>query len=66
MEFKKILIALGQDSRSGSTLIRQALAEGEKNHAELVFFTCYPQDTVAEVEGRVVAIPRFQFHSTPS
>lgn len=64
MEFKKILVALGQDSRSGSSLIRQALAEGEKNHAELVFFACYPQDTVAEVEGRVGALTELDMHDS--
>lgn len=60
MEFKKILVAIDQESQSRSPVFDRALVEAEKHHAQLVVFSSFPQDTLAEVEGRVGALTEME------
>jgi nucleotide-binding universal stress UspA family protein len=53
MEFKKILTALDEASSSSGHVFERALTEAEKHGASLMLFYCRPQDTLAELEGRV-------------
>ena len=55
MSFSRILVALNQDTNSGSPIFDQALALANQFGAKLMLFHCIPQDTVAELEDRVGA-----------
>ncbi len=53
MSYKKVLVALNQDTTSSSPVFSQALELANVFDAKLMLFHCLPQDTVAELEDRV-------------
>jgi nucleotide-binding universal stress UspA family protein len=55
MSFKKIMVALNQDTESRSPIFERAIELADRHKARLMLFHCIPQDTVAGFEDRVGA-----------
>ena len=53
MGYKRILVALNQDTKSTSPVFDRALELANSLDAKLMLFHCMPQDTVAELEDRI-------------
>ena len=56
MDFKKILLAVDRMTTLESPKFQRALRLAEKENAKLMILHCLPQETIAEMEGRIAAL----------
>ncbi|MGA7874093.1 MAG: universal stress protein [Desulfoferrobacter sp.] len=56
MDFKKVLAAVDRATTIESPKFQRALRLAEKENAKLMILHCLPQETIAEMEGRIATL----------